>query len=298
MRSKVSMATNLIDEVKRLVIISMFSDDELMDVLVLKGGNALDLIYGISPRASVDIDFSIESEFQEDELEKIQMKIQEALSVTFGEKDLVVFDVKMKQKPRTISRNLADFWGGYEIEFKIIEKEKHDSLSTNLEKLRRNALMVGGGKSRIKIDISKYEFCRDKEEKDLDGYTIYVYSPEMLVIEKLRATCQQTKEYCKIVKTHKPIARARDFFDIAVTVEHFSIDLSTHDNLRLLEAVFAAKKVPLSFLGLIRNYRELHRSDFAAVLDTVKPGEDIQDFDFYFDYVVGIVEELRSLWDE
>jgi predicted nucleotidyltransferase component of viral defense system len=30
-----------------------------MDQLVLKGGNALDLIYGISTRASMDLDFSV-----------------------------------------------------------------------------------------------------------------------------------------------------------------------------------------------------------------------------------------------
>jgi predicted nucleotidyltransferase component of viral defense system len=52
-----------IDFVKRKTLVAMFSDDELMERLVLKGGNALDLVYGISTRASVDLDFSLDGEF-------------------------------------------------------------------------------------------------------------------------------------------------------------------------------------------------------------------------------------------
>ena len=46
----------LLDYIKELAIVSMFADDTLMDALVLKGGNALDLIYRISLRSSVDVD--------------------------------------------------------------------------------------------------------------------------------------------------------------------------------------------------------------------------------------------------
>ncbi len=38
-----------------------------MGILVLKGGNALDLVYDISNRGSIDIDFSMESDFTEKE---------------------------------------------------------------------------------------------------------------------------------------------------------------------------------------------------------------------------------------
>jgi predicted nucleotidyltransferase component of viral defense system len=33
-----------LDEVRRRILIALFSDDELMDTLVLKGGNALALV--------------------------------------------------------------------------------------------------------------------------------------------------------------------------------------------------------------------------------------------------------------
>ena len=62
---------NYIDKIKKLAIISLFSDDEFMDIFVLKGGSALEIIYNISDRSSLDIDFSIESEFDNRELDTI-----------------------------------------------------------------------------------------------------------------------------------------------------------------------------------------------------------------------------------
>ena len=52
-----------LEEIKRLAIIAMFSDDVLMDTLVLKGGNALDIVYKIASRSSIDLDFSMEQDF-------------------------------------------------------------------------------------------------------------------------------------------------------------------------------------------------------------------------------------------
>ena len=48
-----------LERIKKLSIIAMFSDDYLMDILVLKGGNAIDIIYGIASRASLDLDLSL-----------------------------------------------------------------------------------------------------------------------------------------------------------------------------------------------------------------------------------------------
>jgi hypothetical protein len=64
LRTFACMDINLVSKIKRLVIIALASDDELMESLVLKGGNAIDLAYppakkGLS-RASYDLDYSIE----------------------------------------------------------------------------------------------------------------------------------------------------------------------------------------------------------------------------------------------
>jgi len=65
-----------------------------------------------------------------------------------------------------------------------------------LQKLRREAENVAPGhKKTFEIDISKYEYCGGKTQKEYEGYKIYVYSLEMIIFEKLRAICQQTEEY-------------------------------------------------------------------------------------------------------
>ena len=46
-------------EIRKLTITALCSDDVLFDQLVLKGGNAISLVYGISPRDSLDVDFSL-----------------------------------------------------------------------------------------------------------------------------------------------------------------------------------------------------------------------------------------------
>ncbi len=68
-------------EIKRTAIIALFSDDDLMDSLVLKGGNALDIVYGIAQRASLDLDFSIDKEFDKSELSRIDAKIARVLPI-------------------------------------------------------------------------------------------------------------------------------------------------------------------------------------------------------------------------
>ncbi len=270
-----------------------------MDTVVLKGGNALDIIYGISPRASIDLDFSIPGEFQKDSLPAIGDKLRTLLDATFGEAGYHVFDFKFTERPRDVSPTVAHFWGGYAIEFKIIKQEDHARLDGDVASLRRNATVVAPRQHRtFEIEISKFEYCAKKEESEVGGYTVYVYAPEMLVAEKLRAICQQMPDYGDIVPSPTRRARARDFFDIHTVMEHFDIDLTMAENRDLIRAVFAAKHVPLRFLGEIHKHREFHKEDFIAVENTLKPGEHIEGFNFYFDYVLGKCKALQSFWEE
>jgi len=63
-------------------------------------------------------------------------------------------------------------------------------------------MIVGHDHKKIfRIDISKYEYLTDLNEIDLEGYTIHVYGPLMIIYEKLRAICQQMNTYQKIIKT-------------------------------------------------------------------------------------------------
>ena len=62
--------------------------------------------------------------------------------------------------------------------------------------------------------------------------------------------------------------------------------------------MFGVKRVGLNLIASIGDFGDYHRQDFAAVRDTVKPGVDLKDFYFYFDYVVAKCRVLEPFGDE
>jgi Nucleotidyl transferase AbiEii toxin, Type IV TA system len=281
-----------LSQIRRLVIVAMFSDDELFSKLALKGGNALILVYKIGSRSSVDVDFSLEADFVD--LRDAEARILRSLSNRFAEVKYVVFDGKLAPRPVLKQKPADDRFGGYEFSFKIIEMEKYEACVSDVDRTRREALIVGPLNQRtFKIQISKYEHCAGKREVELDHYTIYVYTPEMLAIEKLRAICQQMPEYSK--RGH-PVARARDFYDIYSILESTHTVLNSPENLRLIADIFQAKDVDVKLMKRIADSREFHRPDWPSVRLSVT-GE-LRDFDFYFEFVLQQVGLLKTLWVE
>jgi hypothetical protein len=130
-----------LEQVRKLVIIGMFSDDTLMGRLVLKGGNLMDLVFGISARSSLDVDFSIDGDFA-DSAELLD-RIQRSLTSTFAEAGYAAFDFKLCEVPSPISDELKDFWGGYQVEFKLISEALFVEHSADIERIRRRAERVG-----------------------------------------------------------------------------------------------------------------------------------------------------------
>jgi len=288
------MEISKLEEIRKIGIIAMFSDDELMEMLILKGGNAISLFYPEYSRASVDLDFSMDNDIDKEHIPIIAEKIKKVLEKTFSEHGYIVFDFKFHEKPKVRKEGLKHFWGGYRVEFKLIEKERYKTLKDDIDRMRKSALALGTGEKRpFIIEISKHEFCRYKDEKELDGYTIYVYTPAMLVIEKIRAICQQMHNYPYGTKS----ARARDFFDIFILMETCKIDLLKDENIELCKLIFQAKEVPLEFIKRIPETRDFHEKDFSSVIDTVYAGFKLEDFDYYFDYVVSKTKELKILWE-
>jgi predicted nucleotidyltransferase component of viral defense system len=281
-----------LEEVRRRILIALFLDDELLDTLVLKGGNALALIHKVGSRASVDMDFSMESAFSDPD--KTRAQIFSALKREFGSIGYIVFDENFESKPSQRNRNQPDWWGGYIVEFKLVDRKLYDELHHDVEALRRRAEVVGPQQMRkYTIDISHHEFCEGKVKREVDDYTIYVYSLEMIAAEKLRAICQQMPEYT-IFRTKRP--RARDFYDIHQIVEEHGIDLTTEENRSTLAAIFDAKQVPLKLLREINKHREYHAQDWPSVEASISGRHN--DFDSYFDFVVKLTSNLEALWKE
>lgn len=282
------------ESIKTKIIVALFSDDFLMGRLVLKGGNAINIVYKMYNRASLDFDFSIEEDFTKEELQMVGTRIHNALEAEFKNNELVVFDYRFEPKPQNRQPQDTGFWGGYVAYFKLASFEDYQKYKNNPERMRKRALRIDkGGKQRVEIEISKYEYC-EREEKELDDYIVYVYPPALLALEKLRSICQQTEEYMDIVKKPGLKGRARDFFDIYYLCTVFDINLTSDNNRDKLKKVFEAKQVPLTTLVKIEKYKANHAVTFPAVMDTVSMKSKIHPFDFYYDFVVNIANNLAE----
>lgn len=247
----------------------------------------------LSNRTSLDLDFSIENDF--DDLNDVGNRILKALEKRFLSVGFVVFDFKFEAKPNVVPVGQSPRWGGYTASFKIMERQKYEKLEGDLAGRRRDSFVIGPGQQRVfTIDLSKYEYVTGKLEVELDDYSIYVYSPAMIAIEKLRAICQQMPEY-KLQR--RPSARARDFYDIHLIVATIGIKLNSPQNLDLIRHIFAAKEVPLRLLEKVKDQKEFHRPDW----DSVKASSNddkLAEFDVYFDFVVEQVKSIETLWKE
>ena len=271
----------------------MFSDDRLFSELVLKGGNALNLVHDLPGRTSIDIDLSIAGDFPDNELEQIGDRIFRALDTQFATAGFAVFDVRFSKKPKDTSRNLNPNWGGYLVEFKLIERETFHTLAGREQEMRMAAIAVEPGGGRIfTVDISKHEFCEPKVQAQLNDTVIYVYTLPMLAVEKLRAICQQLPDYR--LRGYK-IPRARDFYDITRIVRDRGIDLTLAEHRSLFAPIFAAKDVPLSFLSLVAAQREFHRADWDSVVNSATEKLTERDYDQYFDFVLSEIKKLHAV---
>jgi hypothetical protein len=271
---------------RRQFIAAIGSDPLLGQQLVLKGGNALNLVHELGSRSSLDIDYSLVRDPEDLELfgERLFARLRERLSPH----GLVVLDPSLQPKPRS---SLIDPQG-YVAEFKLV---RHEDLATHagdvntLRKLAQPVDLSGMSGRKFRIEISRHEHCDGRETIEVDGVPCWVYTQPMIVAEKLRALCQQMDGGGR----RHPTARARDFYDIWAVVSASGLDLTRPEQIELLRATFSAKSVDLRLLALIREQREFHRVDWPSVAAAVSGGT-LRSFDYYFDFVVEQVRRLEA----
>jgi predicted nucleotidyltransferase component of viral defense system len=273
-----------IQEIIRECVVALFSNEILKRTLVLKGGTALILIEKIDTRLSVDIDFSIADEIKDPE--KYFSHVAEVLKNHFIKFGYEVFDTKYSRRPKERAESKPKFWGGWSFEFKLIDKKAKPK---NIESKRRFALVPdGAASSKISIEISEYEYCDSTENVEIDGSYVISYSTVLLILEKLRAICQQHPNY----SYGKLRNRARDYFDIYQLIKkHRSTEL--YQELKHhLPQVFAAKDVPLSLLKEIfqPSFIEFQAAHFKSVEATVK--EKMEPFEFYLEQLRLLISDL------
>lgn len=260
------MNINLLKSLRETALISLFSNDDLAELFIVKGGTALELLHGLDNRASVDIDVSTKEDFDK---EKIETLLEAELQRNFKEKNYTVFDFKILEKPRNLDENLKGFWGGYDVQFKIIEEDNAELIDSNIDKARQLALEMLDNTKRMSIDISKYEYCDESGmvQFTLNGFQISTYTLKMILLEKLRAICQQLPEYFKNQGKYRS-PRAKDFYDINLIMEYGNMKF-TKDDKTLLEKIFNAKKVPLELLKKIPQHKEFFEKGSTELKDTI-----------------------------
>lgn len=277
-------------EARKVILTAIAADDYLMEEMVLKGGNALELIHRVGSRASMDLDFSIAADFEDPTA--VASKLCQSLEDRFDAAGYLVFDFAFSSRPS--GRPTGALWGGYTASFKVIQRTKADKLSFEIDHMRRQADPVGPDHRRIfRIEISPFEYTVGRVEAEVEHYTCYVYSLDMIAAEKLRAICQQSPEYPR--RAHST-PRARDFYDIHAVVTEGGVNLGDQHLRELVLAMFRVKEVDLRLIAKIENQREFHRQDWPSV--QVAVAKTLKDFDYYFDFVVEEVRVLEPLWVE
>jgi uncharacterized protein YneR len=274
--------------IRKIILTAVAADDYLVEQLVLKGGNALELIHRVGARASIDLDFSMAADF--DDPSEVSARLRRSLVDRFDAARYLVFDFVFG--PRPTDRKPGTPWGGYSASFKLIPRALAEKLAGAVEDMRRQSDAVGPSQLRsFKIEISAYEYVDGRVKADVDDYTCYVYSLDMIAAEKLRAICQQSPDYP--LRAH-PTARARDFYDIHAAIIEGGVSFRNDGFHILILEVFRAKNVELSLVGTIHEHREFHRQEWPSVQIAVR--KELKDFDYYFDYVVEETRCLEPLW--
>ncbi|MBT3222741.1 MAG: nucleotidyl transferase AbiEii/AbiGii toxin family protein [Proteobacteria bacterium] len=276
------------DIVRKAAIAALCRDEWLFEHLVLKGGNALALVYKIGERSSLDLDYSLAGDFRD--IAMAGERLQKALNAAFSDMGLHLFDFSFNPKP---THSNVDWWGGYRAEFKLIELERATILGYALDDIRRQAIDIGDSRQsrKFKVEISKYEYVEGANPMPFESGHVRVYPPVLLAAEKLRAILQQHRGYRQIPANMKR-SRARDFYDIWCICDHFAIELSAY--LDVVQPVFQAKKVELDLLDKIPEIRSLHEASWSDVELSVS--RELEAFDFYFQYVCDVGARLHASW--
>jgi predicted nucleotidyltransferase component of viral defense system len=271
-----------ISEVIDQTIIAIFNEPKIAKEVLIKGGTALRLLEGIDVRLSTDIDFSVEEALKS--ADKFFPAIQLAVSKRFEKFGFDVIDFKYRKKPEN-RKEIPDWWSGWLCTFKLSTIEKR---SSNIETRRRSALIPeGSNTSLIEIEISEYEYCKIRRTKMIQGVKVQGYSKELLVLEKIRAICQQHPDYLLCSSKN----RARDFVDIFFLTQN--VDDAFFDKCKKhLPLVFSAKQVPIELLKSFweESFVDLQKRGFSQVQDTSK--ESLQPFESYLENIRYIVKKL------
>lgn len=279
-----------IDFVVETSLVAIYSNNLLSDKVFLKGGQALRIKERLVDRFSADLDFSTPGKIENVDL--FFESLRESLIKEFYQNKFLVFDFKWVRRPAFRSKEIPDFWSGWAVEFKIIEEHKNN-LSPE-ERSREALVPIGGSSPKITLDISEYEYCDSIENVKIKNVNVKSYSRTLLLLEKIRALCQQHPDY----KLKGIDQRARDYYDIErlwqIVLQTGKTDAFLDDCAKHINNVFSAKGVDISLLEKIfePDFIELQKSGWVAVQQTVSG--KLSEFEYYNESLASLIKEIQN----
>ncbi|MFC1498640.1 nucleotidyl transferase AbiEii/AbiGii toxin family protein [Verrucomicrobiota bacterium] len=272
-----------IEEVIHETILALYREPNLSTVLFLKGGSAMRFFDQHLSRLSVDIDFSIQEGIVNEK--QVFGLIKKSLGKAFRAFRLDIIDFTWRRRPKRKGGFRPDWWGGWACEFKLISSKYRGK---TLEVKRRNALVpAGSNSSKILLDISEHEYCGQKRQKKIGDVIVLGYSRELIVLEKIRAICQQSPNYKYTLNK----SRARDFYDLYQLTRDIGPRFIGRCR-KHLKKVFEAKEVPLPILRTLWNkaFVDEQERGFDQVRDSVEG--PIRDFAVYVENLRFLIREI------
>lgn len=264
-------------------IVAVFKAPVASRTLVLKGGSAMRLFENDNQRLSIDADFSLNDAIEDES--RFFASIQTSLSDVFGQRELIVIDFRYRRRPLQPKKSFPASWGGWKCSFKLVNKIfRHKTAEVK----RKNALIPEGANSSVvDLDISDGEYCGAQRSKTVGGVKIHGYTKELLVLEKIRAICQQHPSYQFTSNKN----RSRDFYDIQRLTQQVD-DAFTDKCRRHLEKVFKAKCVPLDLLRVFwdEDFISVQEKGFQEVIDTVRGKTET--FEVYVEHIRRLIRMI------
>lgn len=279
-----------IENVIRETVAGIFSSEVLRELLVLKGGAALQIGEGIDNRLSTDIDLSVPQTVTFNPTQ-VRTEFERKLTDRFGGLGFDVIDLTLERRPKVKRAESPDIWGGWNLSFKLATRETRNE--SHSVRRRRALIPLGSASSRIEAQISENEYCAKTRIHLIDQVEVLIYTPALLIAEKVRAICQQHPDYPYRGSKN----RSRDFFDIhAVFRKHRREPGFVDEIAEVLDPVFAAKYVPMTILenGALFDpaFIEAQEAGFQQVRDTAR--SKVQAFQFYVEQLKFLVDALLA----
>ena len=155
-----------IEEVITQTIIAIYSASSPSKALFLKGGSAMRLFDNLTSRLSIDADFSVHTDI--DDESKFFRELKSSVGARFRREKFDIIDFEWNRKPKNIRAEISQPGGvdGY-VSSNLFPFNIEASC---IESKRRNALIPdGSNSSKVIVEISKHEYCGKEKNQNYSG---------------------------------------------------------------------------------------------------------------------------------